>query len=207
MSNNNFSVIGVIRQWIRKLYDWTLRWADTPQCMAALFGFALIESSFFPIPPDVILIAIVASKPSRWLSAATLCTAGSVVGAALGYLIGLSFMATLGQPIIDWYDAQASWAYVVNVFAGPFGIGILAAAAFTPIPFKVFTIAAGATGMSFWPFLIVSAFGRAGRFFLVAAILRIFGAPVRKMLERHLELAALIFFLLLLGGFLVVKVF
>ena len=174
MGNNNFSVIGIIRQWIRKLYDWTLRWADTPQCMAALFGFALIESSFFPIPPDVILIAIVASKPSRWLSAATLCTAGSVVGAALGYLIGLSFMATLGQPIIDWYDAQSSWEYVVNVFAGPFGIWILIAAAFTPIPFKVFTIAAGATEMSFWPFLIVSAFGRAGRFFLVAAILRIF---------------------------------
>ena len=144
MGNSNFSVISVIRRWIRGLYDWTLRWADTPQCMAALFGFALIESSFFPIPPDVILIAIVASKPSRWLSAATLCTAGSVVGAALGYLIGLSFMATLGQPIIDWYDAQSSWEYVVNVFAGPFGIWILIAAAFTPIPFKVFTIAAGA---------------------------------------------------------------
>ena len=193
------------RRWLRALYDWTMRWADTPQSLWALFAIAFAESSFFPIPPDVLLIAIVASNTRRWLTAAAICTVGSVTGAMLGYVIGWSFMATLGQPIVDFYQAQHYWDRVVTLYRGTWGIWFLAAAAFTPIPYKVATIAAGATGMAFVPFVFVSMIGRAGRFFLVSAILRVFGAKVRAVLERNFDLAALIFMALLVGGFVVVK--
>ena len=195
------------RRWLRGLYDWTLHWAETPQALTALFFIALVESSVFPIPPDVLLIAIVAARPERWLRAAMACTAGSAVGAVLGYVIGAAFMGTLGQPIIDAYGAQTAWDRVVELYTGTWGVWFLAGAAFTPIPFKVATIAAGATGMPFLPFLVVGAVGRAMRFTLVAVILRTFGAPVRRTLERHFDLAALLFLVLLVGGFLILRAF
>jgi membrane protein YqaA with SNARE-associated domain len=193
------------RRWLRSLYDWTLHWAETPSALTALFLIALVESSIFPIPPDVLLIAIVAARPASWLLAAVVCSAGSLIGAAVGYLIGAAFMLTLGQPIIDFYGAHRQWATVVDLYTGEWGVWFLAAAAFTPIPFKVATIAAGATGMPFVPFLVVSAFGRAGRFVLVSAILRIFGAPIRRTLEKHFDIAAVVFMVLLIGGFVVLR--
>jgi membrane protein YqaA with SNARE-associated domain len=182
-----------------------MHWADTPQSLVALFLIALAESSFFPVPPDVLLIAIVAAAPWKWLKAAGLCTLGSVTGAFLGYGIGHGFMATLGQPIVDFYHAQRYWDQVVELYNGTWGVWFLAGAAFTPIPYKVATIAAGATGMPFGPFILVSALGRGARFFLVAGILRVFGAPVRRTLEKNFDLAALLFLALLVGGFLVIK--
>ena len=205
MSNGIISALNAPRRWLRQLYDWTMHWADTPQSLVALFLIAFAESSFFPVPADVLLIAIVAAAPSKWLKAAALCTLGSVTGAFLGYAIGHGFMATAGQPIVDFYHAQPHWDKVVELYNGPWGVWFLAVAAFTPIPFKVATIAAGATGMSFGPFVLVSALGRGARFFLVAGILRIFGAPVRRTIEKHFDLAALLFLVLLVGGFLVIK--
>ncbi len=195
------------RRWIRGLYDWTMRWADKPHALAALFLIAVVESSVFPIPPDVLLIAIVASSPRLWLRSAALCTAGSVIGAAGGYLIGAAFMATLGQSIVEFYNAQHHWAKVVELYNSEWGIWFLAAAAFTPIPYKVATIAAGATGMAFVPFLLVSLVGRAARFFLVAGLLRLFGPAIRRTLEKNFDLAALAFLVLLVGGFLALKYF
>lgn len=195
------------RRWLRALYDWTLHWAETPSALTALFLIALAESSIFPIPPDVLLIAIVAARPHVWIGAALVCSMGSIVGAAAGYVIGRGFMATLGQRIVDFYGAQQQWDTVVGLYTGEWGVWFLAAAAFTPIPFKVATIAAGATHMTFVPFLVVSTFGRAGRFFLVSGILRIFGEPIRRTLEKHFDLAALIFMVLLVGGFLVIRAF
>jgi membrane protein YqaA with SNARE-associated domain len=182
-----------------------MHWAETPWSMAALLLIAFAESSFFPIPPDVLLIAIVAAAPGKWLRAAGLCTLGSVTGAVLGYAIGSAFMATLGQPIVDFYHAQQYWDQVVALYNGVWGVWFLAGAAFTPIPYKVATIAAGATHMPFAPFVLVSALGRGARFFLVALILRVFGPPVRRTLERHFDLAAILFLLLLLGGFLAIR--
>jgi membrane protein YqaA with SNARE-associated domain len=192
------------RRWLRALYDWTLHWAQTPLALTALFLIAVVESSIFPIPPDVLLIAIVAARPGWWIRAAVLCTLGSVLGAAIGHAIGSAFMATIGQAIVNFYGLQGPWDQVVELYNGPWGIWFLAAASFTPIPFKVATIAAGATGMPFWPFLAVCAIGRAGRFFLVSGILRLFGERVRHTLERHFDLAALLFLVLLVGGFLVI---
>jgi len=153
----------------------------------------------------VLLIAIVAANTHRWLSAALLCSAGSVIGAAIGYLIGAVAFDALGQPIIDFYQAQDAWNTVVATYNSDVGIWFLLAAAFTPIPFKVATIAAGATGMAFWPFLVVSLFGRSARFFLVAAMLRIFGAPVRALIEKHFDAFALAFLVLLIAGFMAIR--
>ena len=193
------------RRWLRAMYDWTLHWAESPQALTALFLIALVESSFFPIPPDVLLITIVAARPRAWLRAAAACAGGSAIGAMVGYAIGAGFMATLGQPVVDFYGAQAHWDRVVALYNGEWGVWFLAGAAFTPIPFKVATIAAGATQMPFGPFVVISLIGRAARFVLIAAILRIFGAQVRRRLEAHFDLAALLFLVLLVGGFLVLR--
>jgi membrane protein YqaA with SNARE-associated domain len=197
-------MIKKIRGWIRGMYDWTMRWADSPQSLLALFLIAIVESSVFPIPPDVLLIAIVAANTHRWLSAALLCSAGSVIGAMVGYWIGKVAMPTIGQPIIDFYHAQEAWNKV-DWWYDEYGVWFLLLAAFTPIPFKVATIAAGATGMAFWPFVIVSMIGRSARFFLVALILRIYGAPVRAMIEKHFDKFSLVFLVLLIGGFLAIR--
>ncbi len=194
------------RRWLRGLYEWTLHWAATPHALGALFLIALAESSIFPIPPDILLIAIVAASPRRWLLGAGVCSLGSVIGAAIGYAIGHGFMAALGQSIIEFYGAEDQWDRVIELYIGAWGFWFLAGAAFTPIPFKVATIAAGATGMAFGPFLVVSSVGRTGRFLIVAALVRLFGAQVREMLERHFGLAALLFLILLLGGFVVLRV-
>lgn len=199
------SIVHAPRRWLRGLYDWTMHWADTPHAMAALFAIAFAESSVFPVPPDVLLIAIVAANAGRWLSAPALCTIGSVLGGMLGYLIGHAFMATLGQAIVDFYQAQPYWDRVVEMYTGVWGVWFLAAATFTPIPFKVATIAAGATGMAFWPFVVVCVIGRGARFFLVAAILRLFGQRVRATIERNFDLAALAFLVLLVGGFAAIR--
>ena len=188
----------------RRLYDWTIKWADSPQALAALFLIAVAESSFFPIPPDLLLIAIVAARPAGWLSAAATCAAGSLIGGAIGYGIGSGLMATVGDPIITFYGAHHHWDRFVTL-ADTWGVWFLAAAAFTPIPYKVATIAAGAIAMPFLPFLVISLIGRAGRFLLVAGTLRIFGAPARRLLEKHFDLATIVFFGLLVGGFLVLR--
>lgn len=198
-------LINVPRRWVRALYDWTMHWAERPQSLVALLLIAFAESSFFPIPPDVLLIAIVASVPHHWLRAASICTVGSVLGAALGYAIGQGFMVTIGQPIVDFYQAQPHWDRVVEMYTSSWGVWFLVAAAFSPIPFKVATIAAGATGMTFWLFMFVSLIGRGMRFTIVAGILRLFGAPVRRTLEKHFDLAALAFVVLLVGGFVVLR--
>lgn len=205
MSNALSSLVNAPRRFLRRLYDWTMHWAETPQSLVALLLIAFAESSFFPVPPDVLLIAIVAAAPGRWLRAAALCTLGSVMGALLGYAIGYGFMVAVGQPIVDFYNAQQYWDRVVDLYNGTWGVWFLAVATFTPIPYKVATIAAGATHMPFAPFVLVSALGRGARFLLVAGILRVLGAPVRRTLEKHFDFAALLFMLLLVGGFLVIK--
>jgi membrane protein YqaA with SNARE-associated domain len=198
-------MIDVPRIWVRRAYDWTIHWADTPQGLLALFLIAIAESSFFPIPPDVLLIAIVATRPSRWVMAAGLCSGGSFLGAAIGYAIGFGLMPTVGEPIIGFYGAEHHWDRFIAL-AETWGTWLLAAAAFTPIPFKVATIASGAIEMPFVPFLGISLIGRGARFFLVAGALRLFGARIRRTLEHNFDLASLLFVALLIGGFLILRV-
>ena len=179
---------------LRRLYDWTLSLADKSYGATALFFLAVAESSFFPVPPDVLLIALTAGRPRRWLRFAVICTAGSVLGGVLGYLIGRGAYDLLARPIIEFYQFQgAFWA----IFT----------AAFTPIPYKAFTISAGLFKIEFWTLVLASIVGRGMRFFLVAGLLRIFGEPMKRFIDRYFDLLTIVFTLLLVGGFILLKVF
>lgn len=189
------------RTGLRRLYAWTLHWAETPQAPWALFLVAFVESSVFPIPPDALLIALVLATPRRFLRYAFVCTLGSVLGGILGYLIGYAFMETLGWRIIDFYHARDLWAEFQMKYH-TYGLIFLAVAAFTPIPYKVATIASGATEIALSDFVLISALGRGARFFLVAGLLHLFGEPIRAFIEKYFDVLSLLFVVLLLGGFL-----
>jgi len=188
----------------RRLYDWVLHWADTPYGAPALFLLSFAESSFFPIPPDVLLIALVLGGRRRWFKFAAICTAGSVAGGIAGYGIGIGLMDTLGQRIIVLYHAEEYYQTVTRWYE-TYDYWIVFIAAFTPIPYKVFTIASGAFHMNLVAFCAVSAAGRGARFFMVAVLLYAFGAPMKRFIDRYFDWLALAFGVLLIGGFAVIK--
>lgn len=189
---------------LRRLYDWVLHWAATPWATHALFLIAFAESSFFPIPPDVLLIAIVLARPRTATFEACVCSAGSVLGGAFGYLIGLEFFDLAGRPLLDAYGMWGGYTRVQALYR-EWDAWAVAVAGFTPIPYKVFTIAAGAFQIDFWTFLLASLGSRAARFLLVAWVIRRWGPPVRGWVERYFNLATLIFATLLVGGFALIR--
>ncbi|MBK1881042.1 DedA family protein [Luteolibacter pohnpeiensis] len=189
---------------IRRLYNWTISWADHPAGTWALFLIAFAESSFFPIPPDVLLIALCFGARQKWMKYATVCTIGSVLGAAAGWFIGWGFWATVHHWFIPHLFTQAQFDKVGGMYASNAFLAVFAAA-FTPIPFKVFTIAAGVFHVSIPVLLLGSLVGRAGRFFIVAGLIRIFGPTVKPFIEKHLEWCFLIGGLLLIAGFVLIK--
>jgi membrane protein YqaA with SNARE-associated domain len=190
---------------LHRLYHWVLGWADRPGGTWALFGIAFAESSFFPIPPDVLLIPLALGNVRRSLWFALVCTAGSVAGAMLGYFIGSSLFASIGQPIIELYDGMEHYNELGRMFDENLLV-TLGTAGFTPIPFKVFTIAAGAFGVSFPAFVGISAVSRGARFFLVAGLIRLFGEPIRVFIEKYFNLLTIIFVILLVLGFVFISV-
>jgi membrane protein YqaA with SNARE-associated domain len=192
--------------WIRQIYDRSLLWVQSPSGVWALFFIALAESSFFPIPPDIFLIILCIAIPNKSFRYAAICTVGSVVGGVIGYGLGLGFMDTIGVKILDWYGLQDKYEVVQNLYR-QYDALALGAAGFTPLPYKLFTITAGAFKINFVTFILVSLLSRAARFFLVAAFIYKFGAPVRNFIERYFNLLSILFFILLIGGFLAVKVF
>ena len=133
---------------VRKLYDWLLHWAATPYALPALFVISFIESSFFPIPPDVLLIAMVVAVPLGWLRFAFVCTVGSVLGGMFGYLIGYQFMDVIGDRIVAFYHFEEKWDKIGMLYEKN-NAWAVAAAGYTPLPYKVFTIAAGAFKIDF----------------------------------------------------------
>ncbi len=181
-----------------------LHWAETPYAAWALFLLAFAESSFFPVPPDVLLIALVLGAPAAWARFAALCTAASVAGGAAGYGIGRFLMDTVGMRIIDFYHAQAYYEQVQQWYHR-YDFWIVFAAAFTPIPYKVFTIASGAFHMNLAAFCAVSLVGRGARFFLVSGLLRLAGPPMKRFIDRYFDLLAILFVALLIGGFALVR--
>ena len=188
----------------RRIYDWVLSWADSPHGAIALFVLAFTESSFFPVPPDVLLIALVLGSTSTWWRKAAICTAGSVLGGIAGYLIGLFLMDSVGMKIINFYHAEAYFEQVKAWYL-QYDAWIVFVAAFTPIPYKVFTIASGAFDMNLLGFCAVSIVGRGARFFLVAWLLRVAGERMKRFIDRYFDLLALAFVVLLLGGFALIK--
>lgn len=190
--------------WIRWLYDWVLHWAETPYSVPALIGLAFAESSFFPVPPDVLLIAMCLSLPKRALWFAAICSAASVVGGAFGYLIGWVLWEEVSGFFFQYIFSErlfdiVAQKYNQNAFWAVFTAGL------TPIPYKVFTIAAGVFEIDFREFILASVLGRSGRFFAVAALIRIFGPPIRTFIDRYFNLLSIAFVVLLAGGFFVVR--
>lgn len=189
---------------IRRLYDWVFSLAGHKRADWALSGVSFIESSVFPIPPDVLLIPMVLAKRHRWIYYAALCTVASVLGAFLGYFIGAFLYEAIGQPILEFYGKADSFEQVSEWYNTWGGWGVLFAAV-TPFPYKVLTIFSGATGLNLLVFAIVSVIGRGLRFFLVSAILYRFGDPVREFVEKRLGLMFTLGMVLLIGGFVSVK--
>lgn len=189
---------------VRRLYDWVLHWAETPYSTWALFLLAFSESSFFPIPPDVLLIALAVAKPSKALRYALVCSVGSVLGGCLGYLIGYEFMAAVGQKIVDFYGLTDKVAYIQSLYQqyDAWAVGI---AGFTPIPYKVFTIAAGMFKIDFPVFILASLLSRSARFFLVGGLIYKFGPSIQGFIDRYFNTLAVIFTALLVLSFIVLK--
>jgi len=186
---------------LRKLYFWTLHWADTKYALPALAGLSFVESSFFPIPPDVLLMAICFSSPRKWMLAALVCTVASVLGGVLGYYIGLGLWESVGQPIVRFYQGESVMESVQGWYT-EYGFWGVLIAAITPIPYKIFTIASGVFAFNLWQLILASFLGRGLRFFLVAGLIRYFGPKIRPFLEKHFELSmALMLVVGILGVF------
>jgi len=188
---------------LRRLYDWTISLAQTRYAQWALALVAFVESSFFPIPPDVLMIPMIIARPSRAFLIAAVATIASVAGGLFGYFIGAVLMDTLGQPILDFYGKGDSFAEMSAVF-NEYGAWAVVIAGVTFLPFKVITIASGVTGLSLPVFFVSAIFARALRFFIVAGLLWKFGEPIRDFIEERLGLMFILFCVLLIGGFAVV---
>ncbi|MBU1174789.1 MAG: DedA family protein [Alphaproteobacteria bacterium] len=189
---------------LRGLYDWVMSLASGRYALPALAVISFVESSFFPIPPDVMLIPMVVAKRQAWWRIALVCTIASVLGALLGYAIGAFLFETLGSWLLDVYHAHGTFERLVGWYDQWGWIGILAGA-ITPLPYKVLTIFSGTVAFSLPVFVAVSILGRGLRFFLVAGLLYWFGEPIKAFIERRLTLVFVAFMVLLIGGFVVIS--
>ena len=192
----------------RRLYDWVLHWAQTPYGGWALFILSFAESSFFPVPPDALLAPLTLGSPRKWFKFALSCSAASVLGGILGYLIGMFLWNTIGP----WAFENLGWAGLTSEnfekfqqWYKQYDFWIVFLCGFTPLPFKVCTISAGVTQINFIGFLIASTVSRSARFFLVAALFGRFGPGIKPFIDKYFNLLCLVFAILLAGGFVVLK--
>ncbi len=192
------------RNVVHRLYDACMTWISGPFGIWALFFIGVAESSFFPIPPDVFLIAMCISAPARSFRYALVCAAGSVVGGAVGYGLGFWFMDSVGMPIVSWYGLNDKYEVVRHYFM-EYDVWIVATAGLTPIPYKLFTITAGFVHSNFLTFMLVSLVSRSARFFLVAGLVWKFGPRIKLFIDRYFNLLSFVFIALLIGGFVLIK--
>ncbi len=185
---------------LRRLYDWTLSLAAHPRALWALAIVAFVESSVFPIPPDVLMIPMVLAAPRRAWLIAGVATLASVLGGLAGYWIGATLFDQLGQPILEFYG-KADRFDEFRLRYNEFGAWAVLIAGVTPFPFKVITILSGTTGLNLPIFVVASVIARGLRFFVVAALLRAFGPPIRDFIEDRLGLVFTLFCLVFVGGF------
>jgi membrane protein YqaA with SNARE-associated domain len=188
---------------IRKMYDWVLRQAEKPYAEWILFGIAMAEASVFPLPPDVLLLPMAIERREKAWRLAAVCLAGSVLGGLVGYGIGVFAMATLGQWVIDTYHLQSAFQAFHDGF-NKWGVWIILAKGLTPIPFKLVTIASGVARLNLVSFVLAAAATRALRFFLIAALVRKYGEPIKTFIEKYLTWVALGVLVAIVGGFWVV---
>lgn len=191
--------------YLRRLKEKVESYAERPYAIWILFVIAFVESSFFPIPPDVLLIAMAVMLPTRAFKYAAVCSVGSVLGGVFGYYVGWAFFETLGQPILAFYGALDHYEHV-RVLYNDHAFWAILGAGFTPIPYKVFTIAAGAFEVPIMTLIGASVIGRSARFFLVASLFYFFGAPIKKFIDKYFEFLTIVFLVLLVAGFVLIRV-
>lgn len=191
-------------KYLKRLYDWVLSWADSPYGTLALFIVAFSESSFFIVPPDVLLIALAVSKPGRAFYYALVSTMGSVLGGLFGYLIGVTVMDAIGVPILELYGVMDKFEYVSQLYHryDAWAVGV---AGFTPIPYKLFTITAGAAKINLLVFFFASLVSRGARFFIVGGLIFFFGQRIKDYIDKYFNLVTIVFTILLIGGFVLIK--
>jgi membrane protein YqaA with SNARE-associated domain len=189
---------------IRRLYDWVLGWAETPYGSPALAILAFAESSFFLIPPDILLIALSLGKPKRTFFYAALCTAGSVIGGLAGYFIGLQFMDIVGNRILVFYDLMNEFEQIGELYNQYDALAVFVAG-LTPIPYKVATISAGVFKINIGTFVAASIASRGARFFAVSLLIYLFGPKIKIFIDKYFNYLAILFTILLIGGILISK--
>jgi membrane protein YqaA with SNARE-associated domain len=190
---------------LRRLYDRVLALAASPNAPWWLAAISFAESSFFPIPPDVLLVPMVLARPERAWRLAAICTASSVLGGLFGYYIGYALYDQVAAPLIRFYHYEAAAQAFVDRF-NEWGLWVILIKGMTPIPYKIVTITSGLAHFDLAVFVLASLVTRGARFFLVAALLRRFGAPIREWIERRLTLVTTVTALGIVGGFLLLKV-
>lgn len=195
---------------IKRLYDWMLSWGESRWGAWALFFFAMAESSFFPIPPDVLLIALCVGATKKSFRFGAICLVGSIVGAIIGYYIGYFLWQTpsgeytaLANFFFEHVFSVESFQSVGDLYE-KYNFWIVFTAGFTPLPYKLFTISGGLFHINFVMFLLASIVSRGLRFFLIAALIWKFGAPIKKFIDKYFNLLAIVFMVLLIGSFFLV---
>lgn len=198
---------------IKRLYDWMLSWGESRWGAWALFFFAMAESSFFPIPPDVLLIALCIGATKKSFRFGAICLAGSIIGAIIGYYIGFFLWQTpsgeytaLANFFFEHVFSIESFQSVGDLY-DKYNFWIVFTAGFTPLPYKLFTISGGLFHINFAMFMVASMISRGLRFFLIAALIWKFGAPIKKFIDKYFNLLAIIFTVLLIGSFFLVAKF
>jgi len=189
---------------LQRLYARILEIAAGPNALAALLVVSFAESSFFPIPPDILLIPMILARPHQAFRLAALCTLASVAGGLLGYAIGYFLFDAIGRPVLEFYNAMGSYEALKAGFA-EWGVWIIIIKGMTPIPYKLITIASGVAQFDLIAFIGASIISRSVRFFLVAALLWYFGDAARQFIERRLTLVTTVFAVALVGGFVVLR--
>ncbi|MEZ5769361.1 MAG: YqaA family protein [Paracoccaceae bacterium] len=189
---------------LQRLYDWTISLAESKHALWALAFVAFVESSVFPIPPDILMIPMIIATPKRAFLIAGIALVASVLGGMLGYFIGWGAFESIGKPVLEFYGKDAYFEEFSTKY-NEWGAWAVLIAGITPFPYKVITILSGVTGLNFVVFMVASIVARGFRFFLVAGLLWKFGAPIRDFIEKRLGLMFTIFMILLLGGFAAIK--
>lgn len=193
-------------QFVRIIYDWVINLSANRHALICLFAVAFVESSFFPIPPDVMLIPMILATPEKAWKLAGIATIGSVIGAYLGYAIGRLGFDLIAVPVLDFYGAMAKFNEFKDLYT-QYGEWIVFGAGITPFPYKIITIASGAVHLNLVAFTVASVIARGLRFYLIAWLLYKFGEPMRDFIEKNLGWLSVLFLVLLIGGFALIKLF
>lgn len=193
-------------QLVRKIYDSVIHLSSDKHALAWLFAISFIESSFFPIPPDIMLIPMILATPKKAWKIAGVCTIASVIGAYLGYIIGFYFFELIAEPLLEFYGYLEKFNEFKNLYS-EYGAWIVFGAGITPFPYKIITIASGVVQLNLVVFTIASIIARGLRFFVIAWLLKAYGEKMRTFIEKNLGWLSVLFLILLIGGFLLIKLF